>query len=75
MNPRPIFVGTPLEPRELSKIFHIYQIARGLTGMSPHDPSATRLAAMAIRFYQLGLRDEDLLLERVVDTHARLIEG
>ena len=75
MNPRPTFVGTPLEPHELRKLAHIYQIARGLTGRSRHDPAAMRLAAMAIRFYQLGIRDEDLLLERVVDTHAGLVEG
>jgi hypothetical protein len=75
MNPRPTFVGTPLEPHELRKLAHIYQIARGLTGRSRHDPAVMRLAAMAIRFYQLGIRDEDLLLERVVDTHSRLAEG
>jgi hypothetical protein len=74
MNSRPTFVGTPLEPHELRKLAHIYQIARGLTGKSRHDPAASRLAAMAIRFYQLGVRDEDLLLEKVVNTYARLAD-
>ena len=69
----PNFIGRPLGPEELRRLDHIYDAARWITGRSKHDPAAARLAAMAIRFYQLGIQDEAVLLERVVDTHVRLL--
>ncbi|KQQ37744.1 MULTISPECIES: hypothetical protein [Rhizobium/Agrobacterium group] len=72
MDVRTTFVGKPLDPGELERLARIYNVARWMTGRSRHDPSAARLAAMAIRFYQLGVRDDDVLLEKVLSTHSAL---
>jgi hypothetical protein len=66
------FVGNPLDPGELERLARVYNVARLMTGRSKHDPSCARLAAMAIRFYQLGVRDDDILLEKVLSTHSDL---
>lgn len=74
MNARPAFVGEPLAPEELDRLDRIYRVARWLTGKSRYDPAAQRLAAMVIRFYQLGVRDEEVLLAMVIGTHRDLAE-
>lgn len=75
MNARPVFVGEPLAPEDLERLDRIYSVARWATSRSRHDPASHRLAAMVIRFYQLGVRDEDVLLATVIGTHADLAEG
>ena len=75
MYARPVFIGKPLAPEELERLDRIYGVARWITGKSRHDPAAQRLAAMVIRFYQLGMRDEEVLLATVVGTDADLAEG
>jgi len=72
MNARPAFAGEPLTPEELDRLGRIYGVARWITGKSRHDPAAQRLAAMVIRFYQLGVRDEEVLLAMVVGTYQDL---
>ncbi len=74
MHARPAFVGKPLAPEELDRLDKIYGVARWVTGKSRHDPAAQRLAAMVIRFYQLGVRDEEVLLAMVIGTHKDLAE-
>ena len=74
MNARPAFMGEPLAPEELDRLDKVYGVARWVTGRSRHDPAAQRLAAMVIRFYQLGVRDEEVLLAMVIDTHRDLVE-
>jgi hypothetical protein len=75
MNAGPTFVGRPLDPEELKRLERIYDAARWITGRSKHDPAAARLAAMAIRFYQLGVQDDEALLEKVVKTHCELVKN
>ena len=62
----------PIGPDELARLKAVYDAARTLACLSRHDPSAERLAAMAIRFYQLGIHDDIALLEAIVDTNKYL---
>jgi hypothetical protein len=66
------FVGEPLHPDELDRLGRIYEVARWMAGTSRHDPSAQRLAAMVIRFYQLGVKDDQVLLASILKTHGQL---
>lgn len=66
------FIGEPLHPEELDRLGRVYEVARWMAGTSRHDPSAQRLAAMVIRFYQLGVRDDEVLLASILKTHGQL---
>lgn len=60
------FAGEPLGPDELERLQVIYEAARFTSCLSRHDPAAERLAAMAIRFYQEGIRNDRVLMDTVV---------
>ena len=62
----------PLFPEELERLQIIYETARFTSCLSRHDPAAERLAAMAIRFYQLGIRDDDVLIKTIVEAGRNL---
>jgi hypothetical protein len=62
----------PLFPDEVDIVHRVFVRARQLTKVSRYDIKAERLAAMAIRFYQLGIRDEGALLAHVVNAHCEL---
>lgn len=62
----------PIGPDELERLQTIFETARYIACMSRHDPAAERLAAMAIRFYQLGIRDDDALIHTIVKTNKAL---
>lgn len=62
----------PIGPDELERLQTIFETARYIACMSRHDPAAERLAAMAIRFYQLGIRDDDALIHTIVKTNRAL---
>jgi hypothetical protein len=62
----------PIYPHELERLKTIYETARFSSRLSRHDPAAERLAAMAIRFYQLGIRDDELLLKTIVNAGRNL---
>lgn len=62
----------PIGPDELERLQTIFETARYISCMSRHDPAAERLAAMAIRFYQLGIRDDDALIHTIVKTNRAL---
>ncbi|MBO0140240.1 hypothetical protein JZX87_03555 [Agrobacterium sp. Ap1] len=62
----------PIEPEELERLQTIFETARYIACMSRHDPAAERLAAMTIRFYQLGIRDDDALIHTIVKTNRAL---
>ena len=55
----------PLYPNELQQLDRIHEIVRRKTGLSQYDPLAARVAAMTIRFYQLGVRDNQALIDAV----------
>jgi hypothetical protein len=57
----------PIHPEELERLQIIYETARFTACLSRHDPAAERLAAMAIHFYQLGIRDDEALTSRIVE--------
>lgn len=65
----------PIGPEELGRLQAVFETARHRTCMSPHDPAVERLAAMAIRFYQLGIRDDEALVETIVQTNRTLRQG
>jgi len=62
----------PIGPDELERLQNIFETARYIACMSRHDPAAERLAAMAIRFYQLGIRNDDDLIHTIVKTNKAL---
>lgn len=62
----------PIGPEELCRLQAVFETARDLTSISAHDPAAERLAAMAIRFYQLGIRDDEMLVQTIVQTNRTL---
>lgn len=62
----------PLFPHEVDKVHRVFDQARRYTKLSRHDVKSQRLAAMAIRFYQLGIQDEGELLANVVNAHCKL---
>ena len=64
--------GEPLYPDELERLKIIYETARFSSCLSRFDPAAERLAAMAIRFYQLGIRDDEVLIRTIVDAGRSL---
>lgn len=62
----------PIGPDELERLQTIFETARYIACMSRHDPASERLAAMAIRFYQMGIRDDDVLIHTIVKTNRTL---
>jgi hypothetical protein len=65
----------PIYPDELERLQIIYETARYGACLSRHDPAAERLAAMAIRFYQLGIRDDEALTRRIIEAGRTLRQG
>jgi hypothetical protein len=55
----------PLYPDELQRLDRIYEIVRRKAGLSWHDPLTARVATMTIRFYQLGIQDDQALIDTV----------
>jgi hypothetical protein len=62
----------PIYPDELERLKIIYETARYGACLSRHDPAAERLAALAIHFYQLGIRDDDALTRRIIEAGRSL---
>ena len=62
----------PIEPEELERLQTIFETARYIAFRSRHDSAAERLAAMTIRSYQLGIRDDDALIHTIVKTNRAL---
>jgi hypothetical protein len=62
----------PIYPDELERLKIIFETARFLACLSRYDPAAERLAAMAIRFYQLGVKDDQELIDRILEA-SRLL--
>ncbi|TWF56841.1 hypothetical protein [Neorhizobium alkalisoli] len=72
MNSSERATNDPISPEELERLKVIYETARYTACLSRHDPLAERLAAMAIRFYQLGIRDDGVLIDKIVETSRSL---
>lgn len=62
----------PIYPDELERLQIIYETARYGACLSRHDPAAEHLAALAIRFYQLGIRDDEALTSRIIEAGRTL---
>jgi enoyl-CoA hydratase/carnithine racemase len=64
--------GRPISSEELNRHAIVYELVRHHAHLSRHHPMAERIAAMAIRFYQLGVRDEEVLIEAVLRSCQKL---
>lgn len=72
MNHMAVHADPPLFPEDVALVHRVYEMARRACRLSRHDVEAQRLAAMAVRFYQLGIRDDQYLLSRLVRAHQDL---
>jgi hypothetical protein len=64
----------PISSAELNRLTTVYEIVCRKAGMPRDHPNAERIAAIAIRFYQLGIRDEEILVETVLCSYQLLSE-
>lgn len=65
----------PISSEELNRLAIVYEVVRHHAHLSRHHPMAERIAAMAIRFYQLGVRDEQVLVETVLRSYQQISQA
>ncbi len=61
----------PISSAELNQLTTVYEIVCRKAGMRLDHPNAERIAAIAIRFYQLGICDEEMLVETVLCSYQQ----
>ena len=68
MIPRP-----PLEPEDINLVAEAHTLAVQRAGVPVAAAEAEELAALAIRLFQVGMTDPDVLVQSLLWSHERLL--
>ena len=67
--------NSPLGPDDLQRLDRIYAVVRFNLGCSRYNPLSERIAAMAIRFYQLGIHNDEHLVALILQACSELSDN